>query len=142
MKLKIKKLLSTAFTPTYGTEGAACFDLYADQQALIQPGQAKTIDTSLAFEVPEGWVMRLYGRSGRGFKPGIRLANTAGIVDSDYRGLVPVRLHNDSVFTFIVNRGDRIAQAMLAPVPRIEFEEVDELSDTARGEGGFGSTGA
>lgn len=142
MNLKIKKLLPTAFTPTYGTEGAACFDLYADQDAFVLPGQATTINTNLAFEVPDGWVMKLYSRSGHGFKHGIRLANTTGIIDSDYRGHVPVRLHNDSQLAFTVRRGDRIAQAALMPVFRVEFEEVDTLSDTARGEGGFGSTGA
>lgn len=142
MKLKIKKLLSSAFTPTYGTEGAACFDLYADQAAFVLPGHAVSINTNLAFEVPNGWVMKLYSRSGHGFKHGVRLANTTGIIDSDYRGHVPVRLHNDSPLAFTVNRGDRIAQAMLMPVFRVEFEEADTLSDTARGEGGFGHTGS
>lgn len=142
MKLKIKKLLPTAITPTYGTDGAACFDLYADQDVFVLPGQAATVNTNLAFEVPNGWVMKLYSRSGLGFKHGIRLANTTGIIDSDYRGHVPVRLHNDSVLSYMVRRGDRIAQALLTPAFRVEFEEVDELSDTARGEGGFGSTGA
>ena len=142
MKLKIKKLFPTAFTPTYGTEGAACFDLYADQDGVVLPSQSTKFDTNLALEVPGGWVLKLYSRSGHGFKHGVRLANTTGIIDSDYRGHVPVMLHNDGPAAFTVLRGDRIAQAMLERVERVEFEEVDELSDTARGEGGFGHTGA
>ena len=98
--------------------------------------------TDLAFEVPDGWVLKLYSRSGHGFKHGVRLANTTGIIDSDYRGHVPVKLHNDSLTTFNVNVGDRIAQAMLERVEQAEFEVVEGLGVTARGEGGLGHTGA
>ena len=98
--------------------------------------------TDLAFEVPPGWVMKLYSRSGHGFKHGVRLANTTGIIDSDYRGHVPVMLTNDSGVAFYVAFGDRVAQAMLERVEQVEFEPVDVLSETVRGAGGFGSTGA
>ena len=142
MKVKIKKLNPLAITPTYATDGSACFDLYATEERFVRPYSAVEIATGLAFEVPPGWVMKLYSRSGHGFKHGVRLANTTGIIDSDYRGHVPVKLHNDSPTVFAVCVGDRIAQAMLERVEQAEFEVVEELGVTARGEGGFGSTGA
>jgi len=141
VKLKIKKLSGLAVTPTYATAGSACFDLYAAHDGVIWPGKAVTFATDLAFEVPEGWVLKLYSRSGHGFKYGLRLANTTGIIDSDYRGHVPVRLHNDSKNAVQIHTGDRVAQGMLERVEQVEFEVVDQLSNTARGEGGFGSTG-
>ncbi len=148
MNLHICKLHPDAITPTYGTSGAACFDLYAildnDVQAdAILPGCSFVVRTGLAFEVPPGYVLQIYSRSGHGFKHGVRLANCAGIVDADYRGEVLVCLHNDNPDdAFVINNGDRIAQAMLMPVPRVTFHVVEQLSITERGEGGFGSTGA
>ena len=142
MKLKVKRLSSLATLPTYATEGSACFDLRAVHNGVVKPGCAMEFATDLAFEVPPGWVMKLYSRSGHGFKHGVRLANTTGIIDSDYRGHVPVMLSNDSGVAFYVAFGDRVAQAMLERVEPVEFEEADALSDTARGMGGFGSTGA
>lgn len=141
MKLKIKKLSGLAVTPTYATVGSACFDLYATEDGTIWPKQAVSFATDLAFEVPEGWVLKLYSRSGHGFKYGVRLANTTGIIDSDYRGHVPIRLHNDGATAVQIHTGDRVAQGMLERVEQVEFEVVEQLSDTARGEGGFGSTG-
>lgn len=141
MKLKIKKLSAKAITPTYGTPGSACFDLYASADAEVYPGTGEVIPTDLAFEVPDGWVLKLYSRSGHGFKSHVRLVNTTGVIDSDYRGHVPVGLYNDGMFTFKVRAGDRIAQGMLERVEQVEFEVVDELSTTTRGTGGFGSTG-
>ena len=90
MKLKIKKLSGLAVMPTYATVGSACFDLYATEDGTIWPKQAVTFATDLAFEVPEGWVLKIYSRSGHGFKHGVRLVNTTGIIDSDYRGHVPI----------------------------------------------------
>ena len=141
MKLKVKRLSSLATLPTYATEGSACFDLRAAQDATVFSNSGAVVDTDLAFEVPSGWVMKLYSRSGHGFKHGVRLSNCTGIIDSDYRGHVPVKLRNDGLTTFYVRAGDRIAQAMLERVEQVEFEVVDELSDTARGTGGFGHTG-
>lgn len=141
MQVKIKLLSDSARVPTYGTDGAACFDLYAADTVAVAPGRKVTVKTDVAFEVPEGYVLKLYSRSGHGFKHGVRLANGTGIIDSDYRGHVPVCLHNDGNQPFIVELGDRVAQAMIVPVPRVEFQVVDELSETLRGEGGMGSTG-
>lgn len=138
--MKFKKLHPDAITPTYATDGAACIDLYASHEAIVQAPTA--IGTGIAFEVPEGYAMLVFSRSGHGFKDGIRLANCVGVIDSDYRGEVAIKLHNDAWIAKHIAKGDRIAQAMLVPVPRIELEEVAVLGDTARGTGGFGSTGA
>ncbi|ABM97059.1 dUTP diphosphatase [Methylibium petroleiphilum] len=143
--IKIKRTRPDARVPEYATSGAACFDLHAcidDGPPSIVPGASVAFDTGLAFEIPEGYVLQVFSRSGHGFKHGVRLANTTGIIDSDYRDSVKVKLHNDGKEPFEVKAGDRIAQAMVIPVPRCSFEEVDQLTDTARGLGGFGSTGA
>lgn len=142
MQLKIKKLHPDAIIPQYQTDGAACFDLHALNEGHVDPTYAKSFDTGLSFEVPSGYVLLIYSRSGHGFKAGVRLCNSVGVIDSDYRGQVAVKLHNDGDQRFFVSSGDRIAQAMLVQVPRVELVEVEELSDTARGIGGMGSTGA
>lgn len=151
MKLKFKKIHPDAIKPKYATQGAACFDLHAvgpidpfyDSQEVGE--QPLTIDTGLAFEVPKNHVMLVFSRSGHGFKHDTRLANCVGVIDSDYRGELKVRLTRDGSWEtkpLRVRPGDRIAQAMIVPIPEVELEEVDELSDTERGTGGFGSTGA
>ena len=140
-QLKVKRLSDSAQIPTYGSSGAACFDLYADDTLAIAPGRAGTVKTSMAFEIPDGYVMLVYSRSGHGFKNGVRLANCTGVIDSDYRNEVMVRIKNDSSEVFMITLGDRIAQAMITPVEKYEFIEVDTLSDTVRGLGGLGSTG-
>jgi dUTP pyrophosphatase len=146
MMLKFKRLHGDAILPTYASEGAACFDLYAITPygiVDIPPGEATSVNTGLAVEVPPGWVLKVYSRSGHGFKHGIRLVNGVGIIDSDYRGELIVGLHNDrSDRVFEVRHGDRIAQAMLERAERVEIVEVDSLTETMRGAGGFGSTGA
>ena len=145
MELKIKRLHPDAIMPTYGSDGAACFDLYAIQckrdTAVFEP---TTFRTGLAFEVPDGHALMVYSRSGHGFNYDTRLANCVGVVDADFRGEVMVRLTSDGQeYSYLaVSPGDRIAQAMLIPVPRLTLVEVDELSETVRGAGGFGSTGA
>lgn len=144
--LKVKRLHPDAILPRYATDGAACFDLHAVEcgnQHPVWTGGGVTFRTGLAFEVPPGFVMQVFSRSGHGFKHDTRLANCVGIIDSDYRGEVLVRLTSDSSLTdpLRVNPGDRIAQAMLVRVDQWALVEVDELSDTARGQGGFGSTG-
>jgi dUTP pyrophosphatase len=109
---------------------------------MIRPGREHVaLKTGLAFEIPEGYVMKVYSRSGHGFKNGIRLANGTGIIDSDYRGEVMVKMHNDGDTAVLITAGERIAQAMIEPIQQVSFEVVDELSDTARGSGGLGSTG-
>lgn len=145
MELKVKKLHEDAILPTYGSEGAACFDLYTFQDGiLVDYSPTGIFDTGIAFEIPEGWAMLVYSRSGHGFNKNVRLSNCVGVIDSDYRNSVKVKLTLDHVRElsyFKVEAGDRIAQAMLVPVERVSFVEVDELSETARGTGGFGSTG-
>lgn len=146
MQLKVKKLHPAAILPQYATEGAACFDLHAVEpdEWAIYPSVPSTVRTGLAFEVPAGYVMLIFSRSGHGFKHDTRLANCVGVIDSDYRGEVMVRLTRDSAQTPVmaIKEGDRIAQAMVVPLPRVEFIEADTLTDTQRSTGGFGSTGA
>lgn len=143
MELKIKKVLPEAILPVYGTEGAACFDLYAATCGMVTNTKPALIRTGLAFDIPEGYVMHIYSRSGHGFKHGVRLSNCVGVIDSDYVGEVMVRLTcDDPLGEFRVQPGDRIAQAMLVPVSQVSFVEVEELKETERGAGGFGSTGA
>lgn len=144
--IKIKRLHPGAIIPKHATAGAACFDLHAvcECPVSIVSDCPATIRTGLAFEIPPGFVMLVFSRSGHGFKHDVRLANCVGVIDSDYRGEVYVRLSRDFTLktpTLTVNNGDRIAQAMLLPVPAVALVEVDELGETERGEGGFGSTG-
>jgi dUTP pyrophosphatase len=142
--MKVKKLDPQAMLPRYGSEHAACFDLHAllpDGGLLLQPGHTALIRTGLSFEIPVSWAMEVYSRSGHGFKNGVRLVNCVGIIDADYRGEVMVKLVNEGTEAMPVLHGDRIAQAKLSQVPVVEFCEAEELSSTARGEGGLGSTG-
>lgn len=149
--LRVKRLHPDAILPKYATAGAACFDLHAIGPVgttidgiELNSATPPVIRTGLAFELPEGHVMLIYSRSGHGFKNSTRLANCTGVIDSDYRGEILVKLTRDNTTDpFLrVRPGDRIAQAMILPVPSARLVEVDELSDTARGTGGFGSTGA
>ena len=146
MELKIKKLDPRAVVPEYATAGAACFDLVAlpGEPFELHPGDmlACIFRTGLAFEVPPGWVMSIYSRSGHGFAKAIRLSNCVGQIDSDYRGEVKVALRCDGDVRGHINGGDRIAQARLERADQVQFVVVEELTDTARGSGGFGSTGS
>lgn len=139
--IKIKLLNKNAKVPTYATVGAACFDIYATEGADILGREQLAIGTGLAFDLPEGKALMIYSRSGHGFKSGVRLGNCVGVLDSDFRGELKVCIRNDGAGIFSVLAGDRIAQGMIIDVERYKFEVVDELSDTARGTGGFGSTG-
>ncbi|MEY2686739.1 MAG: deoxyuridine 5-triphosphate nucleotidohydrolase [Pseudomonadota bacterium] len=146
MKIKIQKLHPDAVVPAYATAGAACFDLVAIDDGTPHPVDSVAViyRTGLAFEVPMGWVLEIHSRSGHGFKSAIRLSNCTGEIDSDYRGEVMISLRYDGDPGFGITKpikGDRIAQAKLVQVPRVEFDVVDELSATERGAGGFGSTG-
>lgn len=146
MHLKVKKLSPTATIPTYATDGAGCFDLYADLGGLGHSRHTHhhslVVSTGLAFEIPDGWVMQIFGRSGMAFKNDIRLANCTGIIDSDFRGDLKVKLRRDSIEDIgHVNHGDRIAQGMLVRAEQVNFVECFELSETERGEHGLGSSG-
>lgn len=143
LKVKVKKLHQDAIIPKPATDGAACFDLHAlGDGAIGHIGNTLQFRTGLSFEIPQGYAMMIYSRSGHGFKNHVRLANCVGVIDSDYRGEVGVKLvADDGGEKVSFQPGDRIAQAMIIPVPMVGFEEVDELSSTERGVGGFGSTG-
>ena len=143
MKLRIQKLHPDAQLPAFATAGAACFDLQTIEAGEVGPcGGTYQFRTGLAFEVPAGHVMLIFSRSGHGFKNSISLVNCVGVIDSDYRGEVQVKLRNDSPISFGFEPGDRIAQAMILPVPALEPELADALTETQRGTGGFGSTGS
>lgn len=143
MRVNIKKLNENAKIPTYGSEYAAGADLYActDGDTVILPGETKLIGTGLAIEVPLGYGAFIYARSGLASKRGLAPANKVGVVDADYRGEIMVALHNHSSEAQTVLCGERIAQMVIAPFLKAEFCEVESLSDTSRGVGGFGSTG-
>jgi dUTP pyrophosphatase len=139
MQIKTKRLTPEAKLPTYATDGSGCFDIYTTNSGLVD--NSFVFDTGLSFEIPVGYVMLVFSRSGHGFKNDIRLANCVGIIDSDYRGELKVKLTNDGEDFFVVHVGERIAQAMVIPFEQVQFLEVDDLSETERGAGGFGSTG-
>ena len=138
--VRVKKLHPDALLPEYQSAGAACFDLHTTHADDIAANGATVFHTGLAFEIPEGHVMLVFSRSGHGFKAGVRLANCVGVIDSDYRGEVMVKLTSDGG-ELHVSAGDRIAQAMIVPVPRVRLEWTEQLGDTVRGHGGMGSTG-
>ena len=144
MKVKYKKLKDSAIEPTKGSEKAAGYDLYANidgnDSITINPGETVIIGTGLSFELPDNTFAAIFARSGLSTKSGLAPANKVGVCDSDYRGEYKVPLHNHSNIPATINHGDRIAQMVVMPFIPIELEEGD-LSSTARGSGGFGSTG-
>jgi dUTP pyrophosphatase len=127
--------------PAYATDGAAGMDVLAAEDVTLAPGGRHAVATGLAMAVPDGFELQVRPRSGLALKHGISLPNTPGTIDSDYRGELKVILINHGDGPFEVRRGDRIAQLVLAPVVRASWLKVDDLDETARGEGGFGSTG-
>ena len=141
--ISVKKLDERAVLPTYGSLYAAGADLYAvlDSEVTLQPGETKLIKTGLAMEIPEGYAGLIYARSGLASKRGLAPANKVGVVDADYRGEVMVALHNHSTQPQTVAHGERIAQLVVAPFLKAEYVQAEELSETVRGVGGFGSTG-
>lgn len=143
VKINIKKLKDNATTPTYGSDYAAGADLYAclDEALTIQPNETVFVGTGIAVEIPEGYAGLIYARSGLSCKRDLAPANKVGVVDADYRGEVTVALHNHGTEPQTIGKDERIAQMVVAPFLAVEFNEVDELSDTVRGVGGFGSTG-
>ena len=143
MKINVKKLISTAKLPTRGSEYAAGYDLYAalEETVVIAPHQTVMVSTGLAMEIPEGYFGAIFARSGLASKEGLRPANCVGVVDADYRGPFMIAVHNDSETERKVEPEERIAQLVVMPFLPVEFNTVDELAETVRGEGGFGSTG-
>ena len=141
--MRIKKLRANAIIPTYGSASAAGADLYAclEADAVIEPGRTVFIPTGLAMAVPEGFAGLIYARSSMGAKRGLAPANKVGVVDSDYRGEIRVVLLNHSKQPQILEPGERVAQFVITPVLQPQYELVEELTDTDRGAGGFGSTG-
>lgn len=143
MKVKIKKLTDKAIIPTYGSLGSAGGDLYSAENSpiTVAPNQTVLIGTGIAVEIPDGYVGLVYARSGLATKSGLAPANKVGVIDSDYRGEIKVALYNHSTEVRTVGVGERIAQMVIAPYLKVEYEEVEDLTDTTRGAGGFGSTG-
>ena len=143
MNLKIKKKDSWAMTPTYGTDDSAGADLYAgeDGVVLIAPEETKLISTGISMEIPKGYVGLLVARSSMAVKRDLAPANKVGIIDSDYRGEIKVALHNSGSQLQLIEVIERIAQLVIVPYLKATFEDAVELSDSERGEGGFGSTG-
>lgn len=144
MKINIKLLNEKATMPTYGSEYAAGADLYAclDGEITVNPQATAVIPTGLALELPVGYAGLIYARSGLATKKGLAPANKVGVVDCDYRGEVKVALYNHSDAEQTISPGERVAQLVITPYITAEFEAADELSDTVRGAGGFGSTGS
>lgn len=146
--LDIKLLSPNAQLPTLGSAAAAGYDLYAAKECIVEPGQCVLVHTGIAIEIPEGYWGGIYARSGLATKRGLRPANCVGVIDSDYRGEIMVALYNDSNCDQEIHIGDRVAQLVFHQTARIApgmcndiWNVVDELSDTERSDGGFGSTG-
>lgn len=141
--VRVKKLHPAAILPAYGSSEAAGADLYAclDAAVTIEPGEVFWVPTGIALEVPKGCAGLVYARSSMGAKRGLAPANKVGVVDSDYRGEIKVVLLNHSKIPQTINPGERVAQFVITPVLQPVYQEVEELTDTDRGVGGFGSTG-
>lgn len=142
-KVNIKKLNEKAHIPTYGSVFSAGADLYACMENSIEiaPNTTEFIHTGLAFQIPVGYVGLVYARSGLGCKKGLAPSNKVGVIDSDYRGELMVALRNHSDEVRVIDAGDKIAQMVITPYLKANYEFVEELDDTVRGDGGFGSTG-
>lgn len=141
--VRFKKLDERAVAPKYGSAAAAGADLYAilDEPLTLEAGYTALVHTGLAVEIPESFVGLICARSGLATKRGLAPANKVGVIDADYRGELMVALHNHGTEAQTIDHGERVAQLMLVPYLTADYTEVDELSDTVRGEGGFGSTG-
>ena len=140
LDIKIKKLSKNVQLPKQGTQGAAGIDFYLPQPVLFEPKRSKKVPLGVAVEIPEGYVMLLVPRSST-WKTPLRMPNSVGVIDSDYRGEVCALLQNTSNVTWEALACERLVQGVIVPVPSVQVVEVDELSETSRGVGGFGSTG-
>jgi len=143
VKVLIKKLNPEAKLPSYKTKGSSGMDLMAlvEEKIIVKPNSSELIPTGLSIAIPEDLEIQIRPRSGLAAKHSITVLNTPGTIDSDYRGELKIILYNHSNKDFIVNKNDRVAQMILVPVLKVDFEEVEELPETVRGSGGFGSTG-
>ena len=143
VEIKIKKIKSTAKIPTYESEMAAGFDLYAADEVIVPPFQERTkiVPTGLKMAIPKGYELQIRPRSGMALKSHIIIANSPGTIDADYRGEVGILVRNTGATNYKIDIGDRIAQGVLSKVPQAGFAEVDTLSETSRGAGAYGSTG-
>ena len=143
VKILIKKTNKEVITPKYKTDGSSGVDLSAflDKEVVIKPNSSELIPTGLQIAIPEELEIQIRPRSGLAAKESIGVLNSPGTIDSDYRGELKIILFNHGKEDFIINNGDRIAQMVLVPIVKMEFEEVDSLPNTVRGQGGFGSTG-
>ena len=141
LSINFRRLQSNAIQPSQGSQWAAGYDLYSCGSHIIEPHTTLKIGTGIAVEIPEGYFGAIFARSGLATKRGLRPANCVGVVDADYRGELIVALHNDTEYPQEVSEGERIAQLVIIPHLSVRFVEVDDLSSTVRGEGGFGSTG-
>lgn len=141
MKVKIKKTHPNGKIPTYATDGSGAFDFYSAEDVKVTETHVHAINLGVAMEIPQGHVLLLFPRSSIGKNTWLRMANSVGVIDSDYRGTIHALYENSYCYDENIKEGDRIAQGIIVPIPQVEFEEVEELSITERGEGGFGSTG-
>lgn len=141
MQIKIRKVDPAARAPKYQTDGAGGMDICALESGMLRPGERTAVRTGLEVAVPEGYAMLLTPRSGLALRDGVSLINSPGLVDSDYRGEVCALLENRGEHPIHWRAGDRICQAVVVPVVRVEIVMVDDLGETERGRGGFGSTG-
>ena len=141
MKIRFKKLDAKAVAPQYATIGSAGADIRSTENIVIGPNETKRVHTGLAMEIPAGFVGFLFPRSGLSFKTSLRQPNSVGVIDSDYRGEVQGMFTNTGSEPVEIASGDRIAQMIVMPVPYVVWAEAESLEDTARGAGGFGSTG-
>lgn len=141
--IKVKKISETAIIPKKATDGSAGFDLYAniDKEVKIHPHETVMLSTGIVFEIPKGYFGAIYPRSGISSKRGIRIANCVGVIDSDYRGIVGLPMHNDTDFLGYVKPYERVAQIIFQKYEKVKLIESEKLSDTERGTGGFGSSG-
>lgn len=140
LNIKIKKLNKNVQLPKQSTAGAAGMDFYLPQPVRFWPKRSKKVPLGVAVEIPEGYVMLLIPRSST-WKTPLRMPNSVGVIDSDYRGEVCALLQNTSIFARTADIGERLVQGVIVPVPSVQIQEVEELSETSRGTGGFGSTG-
>ena len=143
MEVKVKKLNERAKLPTFGTDFSAGADLYCveTEDVVVHPQATVFVGTGISMEIPTGYVGLVFPRSGLACKRGLCLANCVGVIDSDYRGEIKVALNNEGNFPQTVSPEERVAQIIIMPYPKVTFTEVEELSDTVRGESGFGGTG-
>lgn len=141
IRVKIKKLRDEAIIPSYSHDGDSCVDLYSIEEAVLNPLSRRLIHTGLSMAIPKGYEGLIRPRSGNALKRGITVLNTPGTIDSNYRGEIGVILYNATRDQIYIHEGDRIAQMAFKEVPKVEFDICDELDDTNRGVGGFGSTG-